>query len=671
MKIHGHYASSTGNQSAEVFSSIVGHVTQSGHEPPTAEPDTTFGWSIDRLKAAVTSEQQFNASHMRYGISGAATLNQVASSSEQKKTLHWFMDSGPRKIDIKDNDADSTAIGVGAMAWSPNDSSDKSASLKRPADTMDHDPFEADEECRPVAKKARGMKNKAARPAVVVRNRKRGIHILPRNTQIFALPQQQTPEFNYENVVRWSVNERIKNHGIRGLSIPSILLKTPQEECTPAIMKRLAELLIKPTEADLLIQGAHCFLLSDEVDMDKFVETVSIEWQQNRVVAPTIGLDAEGCMNYKVSAIQIAFASDLVVFFRVGQFKSLPLSLSRLLEDDNTLKTGCSVENDCYSIQEAFGTKSVNMLDLDVIAAKRGMQEKGLVSQYFLGVEHFGAFKTPWSRPNGVRLAPRHYWDAHKLSKYDLEYGANDALASLLVYRAHKFDTFLPVQTLTPWHLAKLYGHHLPAWIQDQVAMPTPRLPVYCNLLRYFAPGPYPRAQEATKLGISGETQAQENTMFPCFSTRSVGRINVPGASLIGPKHAPDVLGIGFNHDPGASFKNRSSLGLNTTHLSVLGLKKQQLIPFFGFSITPGLPVIELKDRPDTPVFGFKDVSHIPVIRPPLVTQAQMLTDDPAYIQRRIIHQLKSCNIFCCWSPVYQMPQSLSTRHHMEPNKID
>ncbi|KAJ3054741.1 hypothetical protein HDU99_007711, partial [Rhizoclosmatium hyalinum] len=248
------------------------------------------------------------------------------------------------------------------------------------------------------------------------------------------IPQVPTSNFTFTLLPTVTTEEPLK-------PISPLLLNTAAEVATPLIHTYLASHGYTPRiVAGLLVPDAHVYVLSNPMEMEFIVSTISSFHTYTH-----IGIDCEFVHNI-ASTIQIAFAADLIVIFQMHHLITpetfsppLPSSLKTLLENPSITKTGVSVATDSQKIESAFGTKSITLFDSSTHAKQLGYRAQSLRSLYYILVHAVEpAFK-------GVSSGQD--WSLAVLPDGAVKYAANDAIASLLCYRA---ITATPVEVLAP-----------------------------------------------------------------------------------------------------------------------------------------------------------------------------------------------------------------------------
>ncbi|KAJ3070450.1 hypothetical protein HDU98_006555 [Podochytrium sp. JEL0797] len=237
------------------------------------------------------------------------------------------------------------------------------------------------------------------------------------------------------------------------------LLDTLLERCTPAIVARLKERLnldpmvftepATPEGYRLLVPGASVFVVKDKRQFDACIQIVVQEW--NRTCPQTqkvIGLDLETVRNTP-STIQIAFAADLVIIFQVYHeiinktMETLPPLFAAFLAHRDIVVTGVSVVEDCAKICRHLKGEITSIADGGKIAAASKVQGISLRSLYYKFVHPVEpAFKGRMSGQD---------WSAETLTQAAVIYGANDAIASLLLLRALMAPNPVIFADKAPW----------------------------------------------------------------------------------------------------------------------------------------------------------------------------------------------------------------------------
>lgn len=145
-----------------------------------------------------------------------------------------------------------------------------------------------------------------------------------------------------------------------------------------------------------------------------------------------IGLDCEskpsfvaGTPRNRVALVQVATDCGAVLA-HVGSSGALGPALSQLLSDPAVLKVGCGIAGDARYLELDFGARVAGCVDLGVLARRAG--HRGGVGLAALCSEYGHALP----KPKRVKLSN---WSVAPLSARQVEYAANDAAASLWVFR--------------------------------------------------------------------------------------------------------------------------------------------------------------------------------------------------------------------------------------------
>ncbi|KAJ3018878.1 UNVERIFIED_CONTAM: hypothetical protein HDU68_010936 [Siphonaria sp. JEL0065] len=255
----------------------------------------------------------------------------------------------------------------------------------------------------------------------------------------------------------------------------SPVFKTPAETLTDEIVANLAKLRIYPNPlVSTLNPNAHVFVLNTHDDANSFVSTVVQTSARNNNAFSVIGLDVEFYMQDPV-LLQLAFSAEIIALFQLPGICSLsslssssspspssrsssslknsqssysidpdgfPLALKMLLESTNVRKSGVAIFHDCLKILKLLRVETRNLSDCQEIAASMNVGARSLASIYFTFVDQSAPFKKVSKDATGFS------WESPELEPAAIEYAANDALASLLVYRAMVNQ---PALNVSPW----------------------------------------------------------------------------------------------------------------------------------------------------------------------------------------------------------------------------
>ncbi|KAJ3133284.1 hypothetical protein HK100_004499 [Physocladia obscura] len=226
------------------------------------------------------------------------------------------------------------------------------------------------------------------------------------------------------------------------------ILNTPAEQFTDQIISELAGLRIFSNPLVSLINpSAKVYVLSTEQAANDFLTTILslCSNEDGDSAIKVLGLDVEYWMS-KPATIQIAFSANIVAIFQVysicsgpdrprdpstlPEYRNLPAALKFLLESNIFLKSGAGIVGDCNSLQRFLKINTVNLVDCQQLANTIKIGAQSLVSLYYSFVDQTIPFKKVSKDPTGFS------WESPELTSAAIEYAANDALASLLVYRA-------------------------------------------------------------------------------------------------------------------------------------------------------------------------------------------------------------------------------------------
>ncbi|KAJ3405576.1 hypothetical protein HDU80_001123 [Chytriomyces hyalinus] len=190
--------------------------------------------------------------------------------------------------------------------------------------------------------------------------------------------------------------------------------------------------------------AAKVFVLNSRDSANAFITTVNDASSNLKMDISSVGFDVEFWSN-KPALVQIAFSPDIVGVFQLqpicGGFLAsqnsldldssrFPASLRHLLESQTIAKVGVGIRHDAELLAKHLNVKTENKIDCAMMPIARKIGARSLVSLYHTFVDDSAAFK----KVNPV--ATGFNWGSSDLPIPAIEYAANDALASLLVYQA-------------------------------------------------------------------------------------------------------------------------------------------------------------------------------------------------------------------------------------------
>ncbi|ORY48966.1 hypothetical protein BCR33DRAFT_847658 [Rhizoclosmatium globosum] len=236
------------------------------------------------------------------------------------------------------------------------------------------------------------------------------------------------------------------------------VFNTPAEDLTDTIIASLASLKILPNPlVSTLNPNAHVFILNTKEAANNFISTVQQISARNNNILNVVGMDVEFWQT-EPATIQLAFSAEVVVIFQIygmcgvtGQPKeprvnpnSFPRALAAFLESVHVRKTGVAIYSDCLKILTSLNVETKNLADPAKIATSMsvGSRSRSLASIYYSFVDPSTPFKSISKSATGFN------WSAPELDTAAIEYAANDALASLLCYRAMVNE---PNVATAPW----------------------------------------------------------------------------------------------------------------------------------------------------------------------------------------------------------------------------
>ncbi|KAJ3236964.1 hypothetical protein HDU81_010108 [Chytriomyces hyalinus] len=190
--------------------------------------------------------------------------------------------------------------------------------------------------------------------------------------------------------------------------------------------------------------AAKVFVLNSRDSANAFISTVTDTSSNLKTHISSVGFDVEFWSNMP-ALVQIAFTPDIVGVFQLqpicgGMLSSqnsldldssrFPATLKRLLESQAIAKVGVGIRQDAELLAKYLNVQTENKIDCAMLPIARKIGARSLVSLYHTFVDDSAAFK----KVNPV--ATGFNWGSSDLPIPAIEYAANDALASLLVYQA-------------------------------------------------------------------------------------------------------------------------------------------------------------------------------------------------------------------------------------------
>ena len=174
----------------------------------------------------------------------------------------------------------------------------------------------------------------------------------------------------------------------------------------------LAELPIRRYEGEVSL-----------VENSRALERARADLRQERV----IGLDTETRPSFRVGESHLpclvqAATGQAVYLFQLNRLDVFP-ALVEMLAKPDTVKTGVGLAHDVRQLKLVFPFTVANVLDLGVIARRRGLGQSGVrnLAGLFLG----------FRIPKGQRTSN---WAAPRLSPAQINYAATDAWACRELY---------------------------------------------------------------------------------------------------------------------------------------------------------------------------------------------------------------------------------------------
>ncbi|KAJ3109272.1 hypothetical protein HDU97_007766 [Phlyctochytrium planicorne] len=227
---------------------------------------------------------------------------------------------------------------------------------------------------------------------------------------------------------------------------------------TPEIVEKLQKKGIYSTPVDgLIVPNAHVYIIKSSEVADNFTATIAQISKEADFAIKLLGFDLECYMSPTgeqiPGVIQIAFNSSIVAIFQLLPMNNkLPTTLKWLIENPSFCKTGVSVGGDQRKAFKYLNVTMTGYIDSAMVANLNGVTARSLASIYHIFVDSEN--ELPKKKRGSFN------WDAQNLDIKSIRYAANDALASLLVWKG----MFLkPKMTRAPWDSPHNTTQMLPA----------------------------------------------------------------------------------------------------------------------------------------------------------------------------------------------------------------
>ncbi|KAI9331821.1 hypothetical protein DFJ73DRAFT_898090 [Zopfochytrium polystomum] len=190
--------------------------------------------------------------------------------------------------------------------------------------------------------------------------------------------------------------------------------------------------LLPPSARRLVSRGCSVYVIrSLETTNDFFDVLARLGYLQH---ARVVGFDLEYVSGCRIPAlVQVAFAANLVAIFQTfyicGKTPSIfPLRLKQFIESPHVCKVGVGIGTDASTLEKHYKVKIQNMVDLSETAFTFSGLRRGLTALYYMYVSPDEILKPVNGRTG-------YTWHERDLSASGVVYAANDALASLLIFR--------------------------------------------------------------------------------------------------------------------------------------------------------------------------------------------------------------------------------------------
>ncbi|XP_037891568.1 exonuclease 3'-5' domain-containing protein 2-like [Glossina fuscipes] len=175
-----------------------------------------------------------------------------------------------------------------------------------------------------------------------------------------------------------------------------------------------------------------CFENRNRKKCDKIVNTLRKHCKHYKV----LGFDCEGVSTERnaVALLQLASPNGFCGLFRLSGMSDIPKSLQTLLEDQEIIKVGVDAAQDAQKLQEDYGIHVASTFDVRHLSVMIGCRPWGLkkLSQLVLNV-NFTKYRNEVSSN----------WEAGQLSEEQINYAANDAFASVEIFK-HLANRLVP-----------------------------------------------------------------------------------------------------------------------------------------------------------------------------------------------------------------------------------
>ncbi len=168
------------------------------------------------------------------------------------------------------------------------------------------------------------------------------------------------------------------------------------------------------------------------VETPQALEAARADLRQERVV----GLDTETRPSFRKGEVYLpclvqAATANAVYLFQLSRLEVFP-ALVELLAAPGIVKTGVGLAHDVKQLKQVFPFNVDNVLDLGVVARRRGLGQTG--------VRNLAGMLLGFRIPKGNRTSN---WAAPRLSPQQINYAATDAWASRELYLKFEADGLL------------------------------------------------------------------------------------------------------------------------------------------------------------------------------------------------------------------------------------
>ncbi|POB14620.1 MULTISPECIES: 3'-5' exonuclease [Pseudomonadati] len=165
------------------------------------------------------------------------------------------------------------------------------------------------------------------------------------------------------------------------------------------------------------------------IDTEQKAQDISKRFQELNQKYNCTGLDTESrpsfkkTDNFRISLIQVSF-EDECFLFRLNKIQC-PDYLVEYLEDENLIKTGVAVKDDCRDLKKQYHINAKGVVDVQDLAKAQGYITLGLQSLTGILLEKKISKKAKLTN-----------WENNKLTDAQIRYAATDAWISLKLYQA-------------------------------------------------------------------------------------------------------------------------------------------------------------------------------------------------------------------------------------------